>query len=907
MVKPLDVTTSVNQPAAADNNVHDIFIKDILESEHDDKRKPTESGGMKLEAAAAADIAPPRKDLFHLTAIPFGAAGPDRDRVNMYGSNRTGFYESAAGTPGQDRSSTDNLFYSQRDRIKLALTSYQSPFGAKQVSYLEPTPVQLVRAEEPQDKPQERQGAPEPEDAPAPRPAPLPVKSADGKATYERTESGAWQIRDRFDRVATEHVDYPGQTIANVEPQPDGSVKITVADGKIVRERPEGGRVLYPDEDAFKANHPNEIAGKSKDIVWDGDKVKSFYGQSAKTRWHQVANDVWSTDPNAKTGWSGRIEYDGVKGTFIRVQGAGADKGERVLTRANGIGETYKTDGSMLFTIPQTNGARYSFRFNEQFADGKDVLKQPGEVKIVSKEGSETVWTKVGEKEYQTANGTKWKAEIEVTRDGTYSYKDLDTGERVVRTKDGRAETDTPANKTFTVKEDGKYTRVKVGDQELQIDYGADGKPVEYRHANLNLRLTKAADGSWTDAAIDGAQPFTKLPKFEMQMYTHEHLDPFQKLRMRDSLTKFRAMTKFSDAEKDKTFAEAERLLAGRPDSVMTAAEKANYADQLFWHVVNDSRNEQGSNGTCSMTVLRGLGLIDQPWLVARVAADMSNDGQLTVLDGSVIKPKVDSVRVRAGSPEAVFPPKSPNRSALSKLWDVVTVNISLQRDTKDPFGVTIPKGTLSYEEVAPTSRSDSGARIVKLNSDGSEYVLYRNKNGNSTPYDSPRVGYPSRIADVWHQLTGEKLTDRYLVHVNRWVDNEQTFKDLVGAKQSTEKDVETILLKNDKVKVAQGNTGILEQRNKQQQAIRDGRDPSTVARPAGGEHIFLVTGYDARTKTVSVDNSWDTSYDVPNEQEAKAAGLDPERIVFITLNDLFETLRTQTAGDGSTISWKRR
>lgn len=954
-------------------------------------------------------------------------------------------------------------------------------------------------AEKAEDKPAEKvEEEPAVETAPPPRP--VPVKGADGKGVYESTESGGWTFKPKYGQASSEHVDFPGQKITNVESQTDGSVKLTLDSGTIVRELPEGGRVHFADDAAFKANHPSGVAGKSRDIVWDGDKIKSFYSESLKATYHQVGENSWSTDPKAAAdkGWKGTITYDG-KGNFQQVTLDGAEKGDRYISRPNGIKETTHANGSFDMSIPYSDRTTASFKFKTGFEDGKNVLKQPEEVTILDPGGSETVWKRTGENEY-TAGSTKWKAEIEVTRDGTYTFKDTETGERGVRYKNGIAERETPANKTTTVKEDGRLVKVKVGDDVFEVDYetnpdknakpsaneqaeakrapapgkllspdntgaerrldstdiasesttkkaladakaanipvislvtdkgnpnvqkalaylsqqklattidisksnademmrkgleptqfnslwsskganvnhesymtsiapsaiGADMKanpkvatpsnpeefvqflkdsgvnlskpedekavlsllqgkspraveaekvsvrPSEYRHVNLNLKLTRGADGTWTDSAIDSSKPFTKPTAFEKDMYTHNDLDPIQKLRMKGNLTEFNNSTKFSADEKGNVLKHADRLLNGRKDSALDSKEKANLADQLFWHIANNMSNEQGFNGTCNVTTLRGIGLKEKPSVVAKLTADIANDGQLTTLDGSVIKPKMSSIKVRPGSPEENFPPKSPNRTALSKLWDVTTNNVFAQRATVDASGNACRKGAMSYEEVAPTSRTDTGARTILNDANGNEWVYSSTKQGKSTePYDSPLAGYPSRMADVWHQVSGEKLTDKFIVNSNRWLDDKAKFKELVGDTVGSEKDLEKILLKPSGAKILQCNTGILEQRNKQQKALDEGKDPKTVALPAGGEHVILVTGYDQASKTCSVDNSWNTSYDVPNKAEAIAKGKDPAKTVFISLSDLYKMTETKTAGEaGTTYSWVRR
>lgn len=841
MAKPLDTAQQGATPSAADDGVHKVFVRDLLDemgsaftptpSSLDTKPTTlTDGRGSALPAgfpsASLFDFISGVKNFPLAETLRASMSAPLLDSGDVSGTQKNG-----TKLPGLD---VVGLNPKSKNGSAPQKETYKSPFGKNELSYLDPI--------------------------------------------------------DQL-RVADAKVEKPNPV--------DGR--------QVLRETTDGGRSIYPDDDAFKANHPSELAGRLKDIVWDGDKIKSFHSVRTNANWYQVGDNIWANSPNAASGWHGKVEIDGKTGVFSRTTLSGAEQGLRDESRANGINESYKPDGSMSVEVPYPDKTKFSFKFKETFGPDKDVLKQPEEIKIAEKDGAETVWKKTGPTEYTSSSGAKWNTEVEVKKDGTYSYKDIDGGERAVRTLSGHYEKENLKDKTLVEKESGKITRVKVGDDDVQIDYAADGSTSEIRHVNKNLKLTRAADGSFADSAIDSSKPYAKLEKFDADIYTHNDLDAFQKIRLIDNVTKFRETSKFSSTEKDKVFKEADRLLHGRADSVMTSAEKANYADQLFWHIANDRRNDQGSNSTCSVTALRGIALKEKPSVVAKLAADFANDGQFVTLDGTTIKPKLDSVRVRPGSPEETFPPKPGSRSALGKLWDVCAVNISMQRDTTDPLGSVCGKGVMCYEEVAPTGRSDSGARLIRTNSDGSQLVLYSSKNGIANPYDSPRVGFPSRIADIWNQMTGDKLTDRFLVHQNRWVDNETTFKDLVGAKQKSVQELEAMLLKNDLPKITQGNTGVLEYRYRQQVAINEGKDPNAVAKPTGGEHLFLVTGYDAASKTVAVDNSWNPLYDVQTKAEAAAQGKDLNKTVFITLNDLYEVMSSTSSGDGSTFVWYRR
>lgn len=738
---------------------------------------------------------------------------------------------------------------------------------------------------------------------------PTPVLSADGLGAYTRDEAtGNWKLTDGKGKTSTAHSDFPDKAIKNVEKQADGSVKLTLDGGKIVRDRGDGSRLHYPDDDAFKADHPNRTYRADntyRDVEWDGNKIASFKTSTSKDRFHQVAEDQWSTDPKAKSGWKGHIEINGQNGDFTRNRLEADVRGIRDVWRSDNINETHKPDGSMEVEVPYFDGSKRIFNFKEGFTAGKDVLKQPESFKVIDTGGAEHNWKKLNGNEYDS-DGEKKTVEVELTKAGKYSFKDLKSEWSIVRTPQGFVEENAPKDKSYTVTDKGKVTKAKIGDQEFDIKYGADDKPREIKHVNENRVWTKESDGSWSDAALDKSKPYVKPDAFEKTIVTHPQLNPSQMARMIENVRAFRAMPEHSDAEKAEVFKQAERLLGGRADSPFSAKEKANFADQLFWHVVKHDRNEQGQTNNCNVTVLRGLALKESPSTVAKVVADICNDGFITTQDGSKIEPKLASLKPRPGSPEDTFPPAAGARTALGKLWDVTAIDTYYRRQEKDPFGAKIDKGAMWYEEVAPTGRSDTGSRLVCLDKNGQEKFLAKNKDGSVDPIDSPRM-FPSRIADSFHQMTGQTLKDRFYVHSNRYIDDEKVFKDLCDGKISNQKDVESLLAKSDRCRIFQGNTGILSLRHKQQVAVDKGEDPSKIAKPAGGEHVWLVPKFDKASQTVSIDNSWDYSYDMKNGAEAKAAGKDPKKLITMSVADLYKSMEDSSSGDSYTLTWQWR
>ncbi len=474
---------------------------------------------------------------------------------------------------------------------------------------------------------------------------------------------------------------------------------------------------------------------------------------------------------------------------------------------------------------------------------------------------------------HEIAEGRKSLGDFNPKTSELNTYRDNQTGQAVKMSvavgqdgtvkiaREGRRGDDRSATQEFKPQGEKSFSRpqdLKKADANLTVKKDATGAPAEYQHASANLKLSKSEDGSWTAEALDAKKPFTKPTDFQKDVYTSNNLDAAQKLRLVENSKKFDEMKKFTPQQKQEVYKQADRLLNGRQDSAIPANEQAALADQLFWHVTNPGRNDQGYNNTCNTTVLRSLALKDKPEVVAKLAADVANDGQFKTSAGKEIKIPGDSVRARPGSPESTFPPADGTRSALGKLWDVSAINSVYQTDSN---------GAHRYVEHASEARGDTGGRQYLTDKDGKEHVLYtRGKDGGEKPNDNPGMS-SSKIADAWKHLTGEKLTGRFLSHENR----QMSHPDIVSGKFTTPEQLHGHLVANNnaggKPVVVQGNTGKLDQIAK------------NLPQPTqGGEHVWVVSHYDAQTRTATIQNSWGTGNDIK-----------------MSLNDLHTAMQTKS------------
>ncbi len=728
------------------------------------------------------------------------------------------------------------------------------------------------------------------------------LTAADGKGSWSKG-NGTWTFTSKSGQSTTGHPDFQKQTVKQVEKLSDGGVKVVLDNGMVVRDRPDGSRLHYADEADFKANQPSKLIctdASTRSFTWQSGKLATMTATDG-TVWYQVSADLWAQTQQANTGWSGKLEIDGVTGSFTRVPLTGTDKDVRDVLRTDGVREKYRPDGSMDFEVKFPDGTTRLFSFKTSFAKGSQELTQPENLKVTTKDGTVSEWKRLTGDQYDIA-GTKTNCKFRVSITGEYQFQNLDTGYDVTRRLDGTEETFEKLSDGSTQrKRNGNVIEFQLGEHRVIVTYDDSGNAVRLEHANEN-RVWKKDSSGWKAEQLKQSEAYAKPKEFEEYIMAHADLEPASKVRMLENWRKFEKNSKFSDQQKKEFKASLKSLLEPNTTAPFTAVERARYADQLLWHVCYLERNEQGGNNTCNVTTLRGLLLANKPELVASIVASVANTGELKTQDGSVIKPPIDSIRPKAGSPEASFPPEFSKRTALGKLWDVVTINVYFQRQTVDEMGYTVGLGNVSYHEIASSS-GDTGARIVTTFSNGTKQALGTNTNGVVKPNDSPNM-YASRIADVYNQITGETLAGKYLIHSNRGVGNSAVYTKFAGDKVGSVADLEKVLKKKEFPVIVQGNTGILRQRYEQQKALDKGQPTSTVVLTSGGEHVWLVTAYDEATKTVSIDNSWYPGYDFMNSAEAKAKGIDAAKHIDMTLDDLYRSMERSTTGESYTYTY---
>lgn len=748
-----------------------------------------------------------------------------------------------------------------------------------------------------------------------------PVQLANGRGSFSQSGDGKWSFDDGFGGTNPEIQGFAPQgseKISNVEPLGDESVKLTLSDGVILRSRPDGSAVKFKDENAFDANQPDKIFKKDKstiDLIWKDGHLESAVNSNGD-KYERLRDDLYTKNGVA------------VKGEFS----VKAQNGEfSTSDNTRGIRVTESTEGSVLRELSDEtseltincgeDNVKRTLKFDKgKFSEESLQLSQPKELVVENPGGQTYVYSRKDDGTYKQGE-TNRSLEISASRNDAgeyqYTFQDLKSG-FLTSAKHDSVKSFTPGSDVIKTEKDGKISNLKFD----QGDYNLEYNPKTGEHSGLedgsrNIRWSRGgADGDWKAEALDANKAFEQPDKFDHEIMNNKELSPEQKARMLENAKEFRDSDQFSETEKEKVFESVSRLLDKRIGTTFSAKERADLGEQTLWHINKERRNMQGANNTCNITDVRGLFLRDEPSVVAKMMADIGNSGQIKTNDGSIIKPDLDSLRPREGSPEKNFPPADNTRTFLGKVWDVTGINAYYQRQTKTVSNSTVPKGSLEYREIEPEGDGDHGHRIIKTDNRGQEWTLSKNfadgtQWGRSEPLDQPYfMGF--NMMDVYNQLSSDPKQGKMIVDKDEYVgtsEQAKQFEKLGGVKIDSQQELEDFLSKADFPVIVQLNTAYLKQRAAQKLALRDGKDPSSIAPGVGGEHVVLIDGYqpgDSQSgapATVNIDNSWYPKDDFLTPQEAKEKGLDLSKHVCVTIEDIHKSMKRKTSG-GKAHTW---
>lgn len=640
----------------------------------------------------------------------------------------------------------------------------------------------------------------------------------------------------------------------------------TTRDGKVVSwtrgERLSNGNYTWTNDQDSRKNEERVSAthdGGSLTVKYsDGKIAKAFTNGTEKVE-------------NSKDGWSmefrnGRpAEYKFVNGTVRKFT-------------FDGPGDSPKT---LEVKFPDGSSVKY-----ERVADGEYKYPSDGKDKIL-------------------------KASITVDRDGVYRYEEKEGNKKIITRKiEGVSIIEDPVEKSRIEKHGEQVTKVMRDGKTVELIRDSDKSILELRDSASNISYKKDSTGVFVASPIDAAKPFNKLDQLSRfgnpiieesgtvnfisdegtqirqrpgekgelisakentlkAVLQNDVLPDLEKQRIEKNINDFikradlepqlkalflehlekAASTRadISNTEKTEIYKHLNRLLESQSDKVFNAKEKALLSTQLIWHIANPTSNQQGQNPTCQVTTIRGKMLYEQPAHFARMMTDVITTGEFKSADKSNIKIPSSSMRIAKDSEESKFPPEDGARTWLGKLSDVTCANIHWQRQTKTPDGLySVAQGKIVYRHDLSETSKDGSARVCIESGDGKLYP----QNGKDGKLLKQPYLFAADIANVYSQICGS--SDTVIIGANR---PEITSGPGVGV-CSGEEQLHGQLQKGG-IKIAQIWTGAewVWKEPVKKYGIKTAED-------GDGEHVVLVTGYDPKTRTVSIDNSWSSKYD---------------------------------------------
>jgi hypothetical protein len=658
----------------------------------------------------------------------------------------------------------------------------------------------------------------------------------------------------------TTRVDHSGKSFSQFKNEKTGST-VESTDGSLNTQSKEGmQRQFQLATDGSSKGQPiqeTRIAG-GKTETWVREKNNESYTNS----WKCVETGKTESRNHLNLTNKGELSYSTENGTSYSST---AEGNEKISNASKKFEVSYKNGLAEEIKYPDGHMRNFSYDANRAVTSI-----------VVTKEGEATSqWTRIAEDKWKSKTGTEWNAHIEIKGD-SYEITDLDDkSKKTIRTADGFKSEDRPAESKYFESLNGALIKATVDGNTRTFERDADGTVQTVIDSNSGHSYRKQDDGSWStfdkdnkqiddgyarignpSIADDGhisflnkdgsivKQELGKPPEniggksaLDVKIVESDKLPIEAKIRFIENLAQFNSRTDINNRAKQDTIAQIERLMDSRSEKLYGVQDRWKLAEQLVWTCANIDKDCQGQHPTCSMTSIRNSLVRETPAKFAKMIADVCINGEFRTFDGSRIVPRSDSLA--AGAEEKTFPPDSGSRTWIGQISDVTLANVFWQRQTIDPRGYHVQKGSLKYDEVRPTGKDDDGTRLFWYDqrADG----LYRTHIPVFAGLNMPK------IVDVYQQVTGTDQTARGLVHSSRNTGNAVPVVNTV-------EDLKTQLTKGPWPKIVQLQNNVLYGKN-----IDD----------ADHEHVVVVTGYNPTTGKIAIDNSHSATEDLltPDKQ----------------------------------------
>lgn len=546
----------------------------------------------------------------------------------------------------------------------------------------------------------------------------------------------------------------------------------------------------------------------------------------------------------------------------------GASGGDAGLTRRQ-QGTVEVAKGENLYSIaarvlgPDSSPVqRYAFltglRSLNQMQPGSDGVSEGQKLKIPgvndkgefvhAENGVERLWSPVdGRSETRTADGTRLvnyldgSTDIHQPNGDKISVRGDSTrvlradGVSVMKNRLGER-TNTPEGVVIQRADDGRLVSVLTGPQTgPYARFGdGDGGTVErvtgQERAEGNFTLVQTRDGKMEVAdrgpdgrdrvsTLMGDQSLTK-DRGDLIDRAERHItDPAQLAKFKADMVRFESRAQERGLKPDQvrdTYKAIGRLFDGGNDEIIPQSERNMLAQQVMNNAASPTSIDQGYHNTCNMATVESNIYTRDPERAAGLVADVALTGKYTASDGT---PVTVPAGVLTPDHEAVnHPPVDGKRSFASQMFQMTAINLLYQKDG----------GWWTYTQTdvpASERETDTGERARFL--------------GIPHPFASRDPGVTIRDMARTHEIiTGRK--DRDLIM-------------FVGKSDSSNPSLT-------------GVSSPSELTDRLDQMQRQGRLPTILlvhtgnppfSHQTGGWHVVSITGSDAASGTVQMDNQW--------------------------------------------------
>ncbi len=320
-------------------------------------------------------------------------------------------------------------------------------------------------------------------------------------------------------------------------------------------------------------------------------------------------------------------------------------------------------------------------------------------------------------------------------------------------------------------------------------------------------------------------------------------------------------------------FKESARLLESKENKFVKLEDRIKLAQQALKQATEPTSIRQGPWNTCNVTSIEVCMNSRAPSKVMKAVTDAALTGKFTTTDG------VDITLL-----PSTLTPKANSRTFASQIFQDIAINTHWKTATAGPGGTTFKPGEIRYDHAGGKAADPDGSQRLTGIDKATGKVTELAK--------SPWLGaedYP----EIYRKIAGTR-PDVVSMHQSKFksdvpgmesVNSQEKLHERLSELSKKPGGLPIILVVHtsnepfwkDSGEGKAGGSG-----KKLEEAKKD-------RKPPGGWHVVTIHGYDEKTKTAAVDNTWDPASDhlgkvgggakIPVEDLFKAMQLNKDRL----------------------------